>query len=331
MNPKSIKYRLTNDFQLAVISLLGMIALLGISPLTILRAVEGDWHAFTVDLLIQIGIIAGVVRAWQTGDNHGPSLFIAYYIGSSIIAAIYTIGPATIYWLYPVTVACFFLVDRRHAMAIALIVMAALLLTHAIQIPTIEVTSYFITVIVCAMFSYAFAYRTAMQRDQLEILASRDALTGIYNRRAMLDELESAHQTFNRKRTPCGILLLDLDLFKRINDRYGHAVGDQVLVDLAKLLEGTVRKSDRLFRFGGEEFLILVQQTNVEEMASLAEKLRHTVEENIVDLDGNSVTASIGGTLLRPDETIDSWFSRTDKALYAAKDAGRNTVVIDGI
>jgi diguanylate cyclase (GGDEF)-like protein len=329
MNLKSIKYRLANDFQLAVISLLGMIALFGISPLTILRALESDWHAFTTDLLIQVGIIAGVVRAWQTGNNHGPSLFLAYFIGSAIIAAIYTIGSAAIYWLYPVTVACFFLVDRRHAMAIALTVMAALLLTHAIHIPIIEATSYFITVVVCAMFSYAFAYRTAVQRDQLETLASRDALTGVYNRRAMLDELESAHQAFNRKQTTCGILMLDLDHFKQINDRYGHAIGDQILVDIAKLLEITIRKSDRLFRFGGEEFLILVQQTNIEGMASLAEKLRHAIEANVIGLDGNPVTTSIGGTLLRPNESIDSWFDRTDKALYAAKDAGRNLVVIN--
>jgi diguanylate cyclase (GGDEF)-like protein len=331
MNLKAIKYRLTNDFQLAIISLLGVIALLGISPLTIFRATKGDWVAFYVDLLIQVGILAGVVRAWISGNTHGPSLFLAYFIGSSVFIAIYTIGSATIYWLYAVTVACFFLVERHHAMTIALVVMVTLMFTGALQLPTIEVISYFTTVLVCALFSYAFSYRTAMQRDQLETLASRDALTGIYNRRTMLDELERAHQTFTRKHTTCGILMLDLDHFKRVNDRYGHAAGDQVLLDLANLLEVTVRSSDRIFRFGGEEFLVLVQQTNIEEMALLAEKLRKAVDIKILDMDSRSITASIGGALLEPEETIESWFCRADKALYAAKDAGRNLVVIDGI
>ncbi len=330
MDFRAIKYRLANDFQLAVITMLGVIALIGISPFTLFRAANGQWLAFAADLLIQAGILACVLRTWFTGDTHGPSLFLAYFLGVMAIIAIFILGTAAEYWLYPTIVAGFFLVDRRHAMAISLIGVSFLLLTGIVQMPTTtEKASYFVTVIVCALLSYAFAYRTAMQREQLEALASRDALTGIYNRRTMLDELDRAHQAFARDQAPCGILLLDLDHFKLINDRFGHQAGDQVLLDLANLIEQTVRKNDRIFRFGGEEFLILMQQASYEGMSSLAEKLRGAVDITISDLDGHSISASIGGAQLQPNETIDSWFGRADKALYAAKDAGRNRVVID--
>lgn len=329
MSFRTIKYRLTNDFQLAVMTLLGMIALLGITPFTLMRAINGQWQAFTTDLLIQVGILGSVLRAWLSGNTHGPSLFLAYFIGAMVIVAIFILGTAAGYWFYPTIVASFFLVDRRHAMAIALLGVAILLQSDVVQMPGTETAAYFITAVVCALLSYAFAYRTAMQRDQLETLASRDALTGIYNRRTMLDELERAHQTFAREQSPCGILLLDLDHFKQINDRYGHRAGDQVLLDLARLLERTVRISDRAFRFGGEEFLILVQKTSHDGMTSLADKLRNAVETKIHDPENHSITASIGGALLHPDESIESWFGHADKALYAAKDAGRNRVVID--
>ena len=328
MDFRTIKYRLTTDFQLAVMTLLGMIALLGITPFTTLRAINGQWYAFTTDLLIQAGILGSVLHAWLTGDTHNPSLFLTYFIGAMVIVAIFILGTAAEYWLYPTIVASFFLVHRRHALAIALLGVAILLLSGIVHMPATETASYFITIIVCALLSYAFAYRTAVQRDQLETLASRDALTGTYNRRTMLDELERAHKSFAREQSPCGILLLDLDHFKRINDRYGHQAGDQVLLDLARLLERTVRISDRVFRFGGEEFLILVQKTSYEGILSLAEKLRNAVELKIHDPDGNSITASIGGALLRPNESVDDWFNRADKTLYAAKDAGRNKVIV---
>jgi diguanylate cyclase (GGDEF)-like protein len=327
MDLNTIRYRLTNDFQLTIITLLGLVALLGIAPFMVFRALNGQWHAFVLDLLIQIVTLSSMLRAWLSGDTHGPSLFLAYFIGAMAVASILIIGADAEYWLYPSIVGCFFLIDRRNAMAIALTSVAILLLTGIVRMPT--ASSYVVTAIVCALLSYASAYRTAMQREQLETLASHDELTGLYNRRMMMEELERAHQAFAREQSTCGILLLDLDHFKHINDHYGHSIGDQVLIDLARLLERVIRKGDRVFRFGGEEFLVLVLQTNHAGMASLAEKLRAAVEQDIIDPDGKPITTSIGSALLRSDESIDQWFTRADTALYAAKDAGRNQVMTD--
>jgi diguanylate cyclase (GGDEF)-like protein len=191
-----------------------------------------------------------------------------------------------------------------------------------------DAASFFVTALVSTLLTYAFAYRTAIQRTQLETLATKDALTGAFNRRSLLDELERARKTVLREHRSYGILVLDLDLFKGINDQHGHAAGDRVLIDFAQLLEKHIRKDDRLFRYGGEEFVVLVQQITEQFLQSMAEHLRAITEQEIHTPNGTPVTTSIGGALLQPEEAVEAWFARADAALYAAKNAGRNRVVI---
>lgn len=330
MNTKPIQYRLNNDFQLAVLTLLAAIALLGLTPFTVLRAIQAQWLAFALDLTIQSGILACVVYAWRTGDTRRPSLALAYFIGAMALVAVWVLGAPGRFWFYPVIVANFFLAARGHALAIALLGLAAMLLNGSLQMPAVEIASYAITIIVCSLLGYAFAYRTAMQRTQLEVLASKDSLTNLFNRRTLLDALQSVHRDFAGDSEPRGILILDLDHFKQINDNYGHLTGDHVLVTLAQQLEQNVRKGDRLFRYGGEEFIVLAMPESGAGLATMAEKLRSAIEANLDDGHGHAVTASIGGALLRPGEAVQDWFARADTALYVAKNSGRNRVVIDG-
>jgi diguanylate cyclase len=329
MDIGSVRYRLAKDFQLAIVTLLGAIALLGISPFTLLRAITGQWEPFAVDVLIQVGILGGVLHAWWSGSTRAASFFLAYFIGIMAVVAIYVLGSFGKYWFYPAIIATFFLVDRRHALAIALLGVLVVGLDGAVDTQGTDFASFFITVIVCALLSYAFAYRTAMQRVQLETLASRDPLTNVFNRRTMLDELERARRNFERDKRNCGMLMLDLDHFKQVNDWHGHLAGDRVLIDLARILERHVRLGDRIFRFGGEEFVVLVPAATRIGLASLAEKLRRNVESNLRGPDGRTITASFGGALLRSGDSNDDWFARADKTLYEAKSAGRNRVIVD--
>ncbi|MFZ2268806.1 MAG: GGDEF domain-containing protein [Azonexus sp.] len=326
---RTIKYRLANDFQLAIVSLLGSIVLVGITPFTVLRGINAHWGGFAIDLLIQGGIVGSMLRAWRTGDAHGPSLFLAYFIGVTATSAIYILGAPGIYWFYPAVVANFFLVDRRQALAIALLSLLAVLIGGGVTATLADVASFSVTALVSALLTYAFAYRTAIQRQQLETLAIKDALTGVFNRRSLLDELERVRNGLIREHRNYGILVLDLDHFKNINDQHGHAAGDRVLIEVAQLLERDVRKDDRLFRYGGEEFVVLVQQTTRESLQAMAEHLRSIVEQQIRDPQGKPVMVSIGGAVLDHGETIETWFARADAALYMAKNAGRNQALID--
>lgn len=330
MNSKPLQYRLNNDFQLAVLTLLAAIALLGLTPFTLLRAVQAQWFAFALDLTIQSGILACVVYAWRTGDTRRPSLALAYFIGVMAVVAVWILGASGRFWFYPVIVANFFLADRRNALAIALLGLTVMLINGSLDMQTSEVVSYAITVIVSTLLGYAFAYHTAAQREQLIALASKDSLTNLFNRRTLLDALQTVHREFPADGEPRGLLILDVDHFKQINDNYGHLTGDQVLVTLAQQLEQSVRKGDRLFRYGGEEFVVLAMPETDAGLGTMAENLRSAIEANIDDGHGHAVTASIGGALLRPDEAVQDWFARADTALYIAKNAGRNRVVIDG-
>jgi len=168
--------------------------------------------------------------------------------------------------------------------------------------------------------------------QQLEKQASTDALTGLYNRRYLYDIFPRLWSEARRQQNPLSVIMLDLDLFKPINDRHGHLTGDRVLVMLAGVLRDTCRVSDFAFRLGGEEFLVLTQ-VEIDGAEVLADKIRAAVETSVLD-DGDTsirVTASFG--VARVEEAdgmkaLNQVLTRADKALYTAKQEGRNRVVV---
>ncbi len=134
----------------------------------------------------------------------------------------------------------------------------------------------------------------------------------------------------NRQGYPLCLILFDIDHFKKINDQYGHLIGDQVLRSVAQIAEETIRDSDMIFRFGGEEFMILLNGTQLSGAALLAERIRRKIEELQIfpDLDMH-VAASFGVVSLQENESAETIFMRVDNAMYRAKNNGRNRVVVD--
>lgn len=164
-------------------------------------------------------------------------------------------------------------------------------------------------------------------KNELEYAASRDPLTGLWNRRQFLNLLENARTQKRRYDVDYSLLVLDADHFKSINDRFGHDKGDAVLISLAKALANRVRETDSVCRWGGEEFVILLPQTNIESAAHLAECLRASIAETQTP-ELPQVTVSIGVAQHSSDETTESLIKRADAALYKAKALGRDQVVV---
>jgi diguanylate cyclase (GGDEF)-like protein len=162
-------------------------------------------------------------------------------------------------------------------------------------------------------------------------IATRDELTGCYNRRYMMDSLRQELAVSQRDSRPFTFLLIDVDHFKKINDSYGHLVGDRVLAGIAQTLELTVRNMDTLARFGGEEFACMLPGTTAEDAAFLADRIRQAIASQSVAYNGAplKVTVSIGVAQWLFDESIESVIHRADLGLYAAKAKGRNCVVTD--
>ncbi len=169
-------------------------------------------------------------------------------------------------------------------------------------------------------------YRTVfLHQKQLEKLAVTDSLTGLYNRSKLDDLLQEEIYRSNRYKSTFGIVLMDFDYFKNINDTYGHQVGDEALVEIARLIQRHLRTTDKVVRWGGEEFIIIYLNTDSENVVSLAEELRRKIERHEFNSVGPQ-TASLGVTIYHEGDTIDSIIQRADKALYKAKEMGRNRI-----
>lgn len=161
--------------------------------------------------------------------------------------------------------------------------------------------------------------------QQLYKLSITDPLTNVYNRRHFIHMIEQEIERSGRTGLPFSIIMIDIDHFKKVNDRFGHAAGDQVLKNLVDLIEQRIRKTDCLARWGGEEFILLLSDTPVENAAILAEDMRERLSQ-MNNPGVGRVTASFGAAGYCPGETVDTLVQRADSLLYDAKAAGRNCV-----
>jgi len=164
--------------------------------------------------------------------------------------------------------------------------------------------------------------------NDLRKMAAVDGMTGLFNRRHF-DSLAAAEwERFRRYRRPLSLLMVDIDFFKSVNDRYGHGVGDRVIIQIANAFRDQQRKSDIVARLGGEEFALLLPETELEAAAIVAERLRDMVSRHVLALpdDNIAVTISIGVSEAREGMTLGDMLNEADKALYEAKERGRNRV-----
>ncbi len=167
--------------------------------------------------------------------------------------------------------------------------------------------------------------------EQLTLLAMTDPLTGAYNRRYFIDMLKNELLRARRYNYPISVMMIDIDHFKNINDRFGHNIGDQVIIEVVNISSDFLRKSDVFSRFGGEEFIILLPETTLELATTIAERLCAKIANSPIDIPKKNlvITVSAGVTQVEAHEdTLEKIIKRADTALYQAKQQGRNRVVV---
>lgn len=192
-----------------------------------------------------------------------------------------------------------------------------------------ELSSRELKIINESMVVLADSLRRALEYEELFERASTDALTGLANRRVFEDRIVRLMDSANRYNTPLTMLSLDLDRFKDINDNLGHQAGDDALVRVAKILSETVRSTDLLVRIGGDEFLVILDNTDQKSAAILAERLVRKVDGlDIWANDQVKLGVSIGCAQLLKGESLKAWMERTDDYLYHAKDHGKAQVSV---
>jgi diguanylate cyclase (GGDEF)-like protein len=269
--------------------------------------------------------------------------WLTYYLGgvNAPTAGWLITGPVVAMFLGGVGTALFWL-----AMSCAAVTSIYALHAAGVPVPTHPVSDmellylicniglYIVVVVFVLLFELTKTQGFVKLEQALKIineLAIRDELTGSHNRRHLIQLIENEKERTARLGSLFCLCLLDIDYFKRINDTYGHSAGDTVLREFAATVQHQIRESDSFGRYGGEEFLLMLPETSIDEARILAERVRANIEKlGFTDLPDLAVTVSIGIAEFRTNESIGQTVARADEALYLAKSSGRNRVVCHG-
>lgn len=305
--------------------LLSSVIAAAVIPFAIFRAINEQWAIAVLDFSL-VGASLGVfLHVYVNRETRGSGIVIALTGIAVALASLHLHGVSQVLWLYPALTAVFFLLDVRLAILVSALALGAATIVVLGTASTVAVFTMLLSASMSIVFAYAFSLTAKRQQMQLEQLAAVDPLTGAGNRRGMNDILDSVSALFHRSGIPCSILIFDIDHFKAINDTHGHVIGDNILVEVADLIGAHIRVSDSLHRYGGEEFIIVTENTLADGAAQEAEKLRALIDAHVFRSDIH-LTVSFGVAELHRGEGRQGWLGRADQALFYAKNSGRNRV-----
>ncbi len=315
------------DFRLDSNRYAGAAALLLVAPFSIINIVQGRYFLGGLSLAV---IILFVIHSWAFARRRRPLPWVGFLgLGPAAIVclafAVAERGIIGVLWCYPSILACYLILPEKQAWVVSgVLVVVISVVVWQVMDPNLA-WRVGVTLLTVSIFSGLSLHLIARQQERLQQYAVTDPLTGLFNRLLLEASLEQAINYHKRTRNPMTLLAIDLDNFKHINDDLGHAAGDRVLRQLAELLQSRVRRSDRLFRWGGEEFLALLYGTDTEAGLTVADELRQAIA-SAAFLPERRITASLGLATLSDGEDWTGWLKRCDEKLYEAKGSGRNRV-----
>lgn len=320
--------RLKTDTQLAIVCVFSTVASLAIGSFAVYRLMQGAVVVALADALIVVVMLGGMAYAWRTGRSVAAGNVIATLLTAGALLVIPGYGLSFL-WVFSLMIGIFLMAGNRVALLLSVVLIVGAGLVPELFDDPLERMTFFAVAAQVALFSFVFAWRTSRQHRQLDVMANRDPLTQVGNRRALQREICKRGEAARREGEPAGQAVIDLDHFKDVNDRLGHDAGDQVLIDLARIVGETMRASDSFYRYGGEEFVLVMPGTTPEGMSAALDKLQAAIRARLRAVDGEPVTVSIGAASLKAEDDPSQWLSRADRRLYAAKAAGRDRVCIE--
>jgi len=294
-------------------------------PFVIYWYFKQEYLLATTELMVQLFFCANLRQIVVKKNELLPRSVVLIGIGCQLLALNYYAGSSASLWAYPLLAIYFFILPIRHAnyAAAALITpLSVILFFNAEQVFVIRFISS-----IAAMLLIANMIVLSISKLQKELInrSIKDPLTQCYNRRHMAQIFKQMKHLYQRSNNTISILLIDVDYFKQVNDQFGHLVGDKILCQVVRIIEENCRASDMLFRYGGEEFILLLPEENIQNAELIAEKNRSLL--NAITLPDKSViSVSIGVCELASDMSANDWIKYADQALYQAKSDGRNRV-----
>ena len=312
-------------FRLLVLVVAGAFVVSGL--MAWLRFAEGNQVQMWVDIALATVLFASFLAMLGGVRPEYVARTAAILSNVGILISAWVDPASGTHWVFVVFAVMFLLFGHFTALLLTVVTLLCVAARLFILESTVDFMGFMAAGALVIGFNFVFAFREERHRKQLEAIAMQDSLTGIGNRRAFSWRVEALMDEARRHGTALGMFMLDLDHFKQINDRYGHAEGDRVLTDFARIIHHNSRSIDELFRLGGEEFALLLPGMDAVHMAAHAERLLDLFRQELKAED-QCVTASIGATAWQPEEQIKVWMARTDQALYEAKEGGRDRVVV---
>ena len=308
----------------AMIPILAMVA--AVMFLFMLNNVVHGRHTLAAALALLVAVLVIDVVALRRGRPAPlPYLFLLLPFGAGMAISMIVQGAYGAFWSYPILTFCHFALARRTAFFSSIVLIASTSgLASMLFGPEFALRSFVSLMLTWLMINVVLNVLVELHGKLLR-QAITDPLTGALNRRQMDIALGELLRRARGRPVPASILLVDIDNFKQINDQFGHAAGDEVLVGLVQLITARKRTVDSLYRMGGEEFLLLLQETSALAASVVAEQLRALIEDAalIKDL---PITISIGVAECEAGYAPEQWLKAADEALYRAKKKGRNRV-----
>lgn len=256
-----------------------------------------------------------------------PALIVFLVLFLLVVSAttpIAFLGVTGTFWCYPILVSSAFVLPAW----VGLVVNASvIILCGAFGFQTIELGQWFrieASLIAAATLAHVFAYKVRKMQELLRVHSTTDPLTGAYNRRQLEIILQDSIAFAKQFDRPCVLAIFDLDNFKRINDELGHNAGDDAIVNLVELLKNNCRATDLVFRHGGDEILLLLRDIKMENAQTLLDKICRNIDSS----QEIPTSSSIGASVIT-GETARDWLAAADKALYQAKENGKNQLVMN--
>lgn len=295
-------------------------------PFGVMHLLAGEAILFTLSLFGIAMMASLLVWVMWRETISAPALILLIGSAFCVLASMLLQGAPAVFWAFPLVLVNYLILALRPAIISNALFAVALVPVTLHALPFDLATRVLVTLALVSVFTCVFSHAVHRSFARMDRLAQIDALTGVWNRRHLHARLPEPCNWLTRDGVTSSILVLDVDHFKTVNDHHGHAAGDRLLKALGDLLEERTRDRDLVFRYGGEEFVLILPNTSEASAVRLAEDLRTRIGqmEHAGDM---RMTISVGVAELRAGEDEQAWLERADAALYAAKNAGRDRVV----
>ncbi|WP_376690067.1 GGDEF domain-containing protein [Wenzhouxiangella sp. EGI_FJ10409] len=314
--------RMRADLRLAVVTLFAVSSFCIIGPFALYRFSIGQWLTGLADVVI-IAIFCGMaLLAWIPRWTKLAANIFATAASLGGLFMVLGLGNSAM-WLFGALVGNFLMAERRLAIAVSVVVIASVALRPTTFSSGTEYFTFIAVATMVSLFSLIFSTRVDNQHRELSRIAARDGLTGALNRRSLDRDLSALAEDFDPADDPHCVVIMDIDNFKELNDVHGHETGDRVLARLTELVQSNTRSSDRFYRYGGEEFVLMLPNTTLDGARTALDKLKGMLAAQLSGPE-RSVTVSFGIAELHPHEPASDWLSRADKALLLAKRSGKD-------